>query len=185
MGLLVSYKLSAQNPTELTGKKPLMLGHFFHLPESSIPVCLCAHAHKAVLSSGSDITDSKLLQLFWWDNSAMKAQPWEGVIFWLEGLWRRGWDTKVTYRQPRRITEKLKYKTKADNVQKRNYLCYKIKRWWSMASGRNRHFTTLQFSPQKDNQGLVIVAKCRYSEPSHHWNNLTWVEGGSSSLGVF
>lgn len=45
--------------------------------------------------------------------------------------------------------------------------------------------SSLQFSPQKDNQGLVIVTKCKYSEDSHHWINLTWVEGGSSLLGVF
>lgn len=100
------------------------------------------HTHEAVLSSGLDIKNPKLLQLFWWGNSATKAQPWKGVIFWQEGLWRRGWDIKVTYRQPKKIIEKLKDKTKSDNVQKLNYLCYKIKRWWSMASGRNRHFTT-------------------------------------------
>lgn len=43
------------------------------------------HTPQAVLSSGLDITDSKLLQLFRWGNSAMKAQPWKGAIFWLEG----------------------------------------------------------------------------------------------------
>lgn len=83
----------------------------------------------------------------------MKAQPLKhipkvikGCNFLARGALGKGLRHQSDFREKKKkITERLKGKTKADNVQELNYLCYKIKRQWSVASVGNRHFT-IKFS---------------------------------------